>query len=511
MLDVVLMAELLPSSLSHAQLLQHHRGADAATIQAWAQLPGDEIRAIPHTLELYQSHVHMATKATYHLMEACGMADLVISSGQLHHYFCDDQTKPFRSSPYFAHLCPLAGPYHLIHLSVHHPPLLVIYHPTDFWHKTPPHSSHPLWAAISNCYTTQVVGDKDKLLAPVQPRISPSGRHVLIADMPGPPQNFELNPGDSLLGLGLIRTRKTPWEVACTLAANHLGMRAHHALQAAFGADTTISERELYYVFQQAAELIPEDYPYAPIIALDEHAAFLHYNLREPATPGASSIQVLVDAGATCCGYASDITRTTLRPASAAMRTWQGRLISTATHQLYAHLLAELDKLRQNLCAQATAGSCQQELGRECQLRIAALLHQAELITTLPHAAEDKIRLAKLFFPHGLGHMLGTLTHDFNPYKKPQCSPADEANPPTAPLHPGHLFTIEPGIYFIPSLLQAAAAELQSSLNSALIAELTPLGGMRIEDNMYISTEGQPVNLTRLAAAGISNPAVAPA
>lgn len=497
------MAEFLPPSLSHTELFQHHRAPDEATIQAWGQLSAAEIQDIPHTLELYRNHVHMATQAAYHLMQACGIADLVISSGQLHHYFCDDQTKPFRSSPYFAHLCPLAGPYHLIHLSVHHQPLLVIYHPTDFWHKTPPHSSHPLWAAISSCYTTQIIADKEKRLAAIQPRISTGGRHVLVADAPSPPQNFELNPGDSLLGLGLIRTRKTPWEVACALAANHLGIRAHHAVQTAFITGATSSERELYYIFQQAAGLIPEAEPYPPIIALDAHAAFLHYNLREQAA--ADAVQVLVDAGATCCGYASDITRTTIRPPGTSLRTWQGHLISPPTHRLYSHLLAELDKLQQSLCVQASAGACLRQLGRECQRSIAQLLHQAEIITHLPAADEQLSPLAKLFFPHGLGHMLGTLTHDFHPAMAHQdkAAPQDKDHPRRAgPLHPGHLFTIEPGIYLIPSLLHGAPAELQSPLNFTLIAELMPLGGMRIEDNIYISAEGRPVNLTRLATAG---------
>jgi len=63
------------------------------------------------------------------------------------------------------------------------------------------------------------------------------------------------------------------------------------------------------------------------------------------------------------------------------------------------------------------------------------------------------------------------------------------------------VFTIEPGLYFIPMLLQQLqASEHSNAFNWPLINELIPYGGIRIEDNILMKG-GQPQNLTRQAFA----------
>ena len=58
-------------------------------------------------------------------------------------------------------------------------------------------------------------------------------------------------------------------------------------------------------------------------------------------------------------------------------------------------------------------------------------------------------------------------------------------------------FTIEPGLYFIPSLLRELRAGPQSTaINWELIELLIPWGGIRIEDNIAI-VDGATENLTR--------------
>ncbi len=59
------------------------------------------------------------------------------------------------------------------------------------------------------------------------------------------------------------------------------------------------------------------------------------------------------------------------------------------------------------------------------------------------------------------------------------------------------MVTIEPGLYFIPALLEKArGSSLGKSINWTLAEELMPFGGIRIEDNVLATSDGA-VNLTR--------------
>ena len=71
-------------------------------------------------------------------------------------------------------------------------------------------------------------------------------------------------------------------------------------------------------------------------------------------------------------------------------------------------------------------------------------------------------------------------------------------------IHMCLVMTVEPGIYFIPSLLESARKNPDQAiyLNETLIQTLMPFGGARDEDNIVI-TEGAPRNLTAEAFAEI--------
>jgi len=61
--------------------------------------------------------------------------------------------------------------------------------------------------------------------------------------------------------------------------------------------------------------------------------------------------------------------------------------------------------------------------------------------------------------------------------------------------------TVEPGIYFIESLLAAAHADARRAhIDWAVVEELKPFGGVRIEDNV-VTTTSTPENMTRDAFA----------
>ena len=111
--------------------------------------------------------------------------------------------------------------------------------------------------------------------------------------------------------------------------------------------------------------------------------------------------------------------------------------------------------------------------------------------------------LTRPFYPHGLGHHLGLQVHDVagkqaNPKGDPQPPPPQHPNlRTTRTIEPRQLFTIEPGLYFIPMLLRPFRQnEHASRFNWKLIDELTPVGGIRIEDNILV-TESGGRNITR--------------
>lgn len=107
-----------------------------------------------------------------------------------------------------------------------------------------------------------------------------------------------------------------------------------------------------------------------------------------------------------------------------------------------------------------------------------------------------------LFFPHGLGHMMGLDVHDMENlgeeyvgYAEDQTR-ADQFGLDTLrlarPLHPRFVVTIEPGCYFIPSLVERWQNERrhEAFINYNEVDNFLGLGGVRIEDDVLITENG---------------------
>jgi Xaa-Pro aminopeptidase len=105
-----------------------------------------------------------------------------------------------------------------------------------------------------------------------------------------------------------------------------------------------------------------------------------------------------------------------------------------------------------------------------------------------------------LFFPHGVGHMVGLGVRDGSgnePGRAKDPRPCLENLRMDLPLAAGYVLTVEPGLYFIPYVLRDAARRERhrDDVNWALVDEHLEIGGVRIEDSVHVTAHG-PENLT---------------
>jgi len=115
-----------------------------------------------------------------------------------------------------------------------------------------------------------------------------------------------------------------------------------------------------------------------------------------------------------------------------------------------------------------------------------------------------------LFYPHGLGHMLGLDVHDMESLGENYVG-YDETVSRSEQfglaflrmakiLEPGHVITVEPGVYFIPALIDIWRKEkkLADFINYDKVEEYRNFGGIRIEDDILITDKacrvlGKPI------------------
>jgi Xaa-Pro aminopeptidase len=241
------------------------------------------------------------------------------------------------------------------------------------------------------------------------------------------------------------------------------------------------SERELQIELEAAFFRGGADFlAFDTIVGSGPNSAVLHF----PPTSRrlADGELVLIDAGAEYRGYASDITRT--YPAS-------GRF--TPEQQ---ELFAIVEAAGVRATESCIAGTEWREVHRTASLVIAEGLVEFGLLRGEPESLVEQGAQA-LFFPHGVGHMLGLGVRDAGEVLRGREPPEDEFPRLRVdlPLLPGHVFTVEPGIYFVPALLNDA--DLRQRHRDALHWEraeaMLGFGGIRIENNVLITGDGNEV------------------
>ena len=107
-----------------------------------------------------------------------------------------------------------------------------------------------------------------------------------------------------------------------------------------------------------------------------------------------------------------------------------------------------------------------------------------------------------LFFPHGLGHLMGLDVHDMENLGEASTGYDDKTKRSDQfglaylrfgkEMEPGVVLTVEPGIYFIPELIAKWKKEnkFKEYINYNKVIKNKTFGGMRIEDDIVVTKSG---------------------
>ncbi len=278
-----------------------------------------------------------------------------------------------------------------------------------------------------------------------------------------------------------LRAIKSEGELALMRRANEVSGAAHRAVMAA--TRPGMREYEIQAVFEaECMKAGMRHLAYPSIVAAGVNGAVLHYR-RNDAVLRAGEL-LLIDAGAELKGYAADITRTF--PAD-------GKF-SRRQRDVYQIVLET-----QKDCIQAARpGVVSADLHVRSMRRIAEGLKSLGILRGETDGLVEG-GAVRLFYPHGLTHMLGLDVHDTTGGKKRKMpNPTKVPVRFVAKLEPGFVITMEPGIYFIDALLRdpALRRKHKTSVDFAKVESFLDFGGVRIEDDIVIRPEGPPLNLT---------------
>ena len=279
-----------------------------------------------------------------------------------------------------------------------------------------------------------------------------------------------------------LRSYKNDEEIAELEKAAEIGFEMH--LTAMKMARAGIMESEIVAIM----ESIPKKYngmTSFPII-LSQNGETLHNHDHSQVLQDGRLL--MVDAGAeTRHHYASDFTRTL--PVSGKFTQRQSDI-----HNI---VLAANNKATEL----AAPGIKYQQVHLECAKVIARGLKDLGL---MKGNIEEAVNLGAhaMFFPHGLGHMMGLDVHDMEDLGENYVGYDEETQRShlfgTAylrlgrKLEPGFVFTNEPGIYFIPALIELWKKEgkFTDFINYAKAEEYIGFGGIRMEDDLLITPTG---------------------
>ena len=219
---------------------------------------------------------------------------------------------------------------------------------------------------------------------------------------------------------------------------------------------------------------------YDTIIGSGPNAAVLHFMPTDRVMRRGEL--VLIDAGAQQLGYVSDITRTFC----------VGGVMTDTQQELHAIVHAALLAA----IARVAPGVEWRDVHRTAALTIADGLAAAGILRGDAESLVESGAVG-LFFPHGIGHLVGLGVRDAGEplYERRHEPPPYPNLRIDLPLEPGMVVTVEPGVYFVPALLQdpERRARHRDEVDWDQVDRMLGFGGIRIEDNLLVTADGHEV------------------
>lgn len=205
------------------------------------------------------------------------------------------------------------------------------------------------------------------------------------------------------------------------------------------------TERELQALFEyECLKNGAKTQAYLPIVAADKRGSILHYGQNDKVVPSNKDSLLLIDAGCEYLCYASDVTRT--YPVGG---QFTGDWKTTYEIVLNAQV-AVLGAIKE--------GVEWETMHRLAESKILDGLIKAGIVKG-PEAELKNNHIAALFFPHGIGHLIGIDVHDVGGYPEG----VGRINEPgikylrmRRKLQRSMAVTVEPGVYFVDAILDKA-------------------------------------------------------
>ena len=296
----------------------------------------------------------------------------------------------------------------------------------------------------------------------------------------------ELTPSIELIkSIVALREIKSPEEIEQMDEANEIGSFMHTMVMKYCKAGVT--ERELFGIAEGIA-LSMGNGPSFPII-LSQNGQTLHNH--DHSLILEKNRLLVMDAGAeNKMNYCSDHTRTL--PVSGTFSTLQKEIYETV--------------YKANMAAIANCKPGIQHFENQ-KIAVTLITEGLQKIGLMKGNIEESVASGAhaLFMPHGLGHQIGLDVHDMEDLGENYVG-YDETIQRSSifgwgalrmakTLRPGHVITVEPGIYFVPHLIDIWKNEkkFDAFINYEKVENYRNFGGIRIEDCVLITEEGHRV------------------